>query len=163
MIPMNTWRRNPGKQTHDPIEASTWASTDGKTRREIEYIMIYRKYRNLTRELQVIHAWRGNMEQQRQHAVVKMEIRLHFERNFFQKTPTETGTDICYNIKQEIRKRELIAQHMGKNHISFKYQSNISTEENWNTAKQIPHEALTHVYANVKRLHAKTNLWTERI
>ena len=33
MIPMNTARRNPRQTEHDPYEAATWSSPDGKTRR----------------------------------------------------------------------------------------------------------------------------------
>jgi len=50
------------------------------------------------------------MTQQRQHAAVKMEIRLHFERNYFVETMQETGTDINYNIRHARKQPELLAQ-----------------------------------------------------
>ena len=58
MVPMNTWRRNPGQTMHDHIEAATWTSPDGKTNRQIDYILVNQKYRNWVRKAHTLHNWR---------------------------------------------------------------------------------------------------------
>ena len=39
--------------------------------------------------------------EQRQHAVIRMELLIRFKKRYFYKGPIESGTEINYNIEQE--------------------------------------------------------------
>ena len=95
-----------------PLNKSTCASPDGETYRQIDYILINRQYRNFVRETNPIYAWIVNMEQQRQHAVVKMELRLHFLGNYSRKPTQDTWAEITYNIKQARMQPGLLGKYM---------------------------------------------------
>jgi len=69
----------------------------------------------------VVHNWRGNRDQKRQHATINMQICLHFAKGILQKTIRETGTEVRYNVKQARMMPELIEQHITGNQIQFTY------------------------------------------
>jgi len=50
-----------------------------------------------------MQSWRGNMTQQRQHAVLQLDITLRLAQRYHQKTPPETGGKLKYYI-QALRK-----------------------------------------------------------
>jgi len=117
MIPMNTWKRTPLTKhekreilrTNKPEllrkqllqnKTHTWTHPTGMTARQIDYIMINNKYRNTVKRAWAIHGWQGNMEQQRQHAVIRMDITLNLMKKYHQKHKPESGTEIKYDIKQ---------------------------------------------------------------
>jgi len=113
MLPMNTWRRTHGQTKRDPIETATWISPDGKVHRQIDYIAINQEYRKFARWTHTIRNWRGNMEQQRQHASIKMEIQLNFKKRYFYRSPVEERTEINYIIKHAKKKQPgLLGQHI---------------------------------------------------
>ena len=62
--------------------------------------MINRRYRNTVRNAWPIQNWRGNMAQQRQHAVIKMDITLKLSKNYHTKPTPETGKHIQYDLTQ---------------------------------------------------------------
>ena len=68
--------------------------------------------RKLFQKTHAVKNWRGNMEQQRQHAAIRMELMVHFEKHYFYKKPMETGTDIRYNIKHARKQPELLDKHI---------------------------------------------------
>ena len=90
MIPMAAWERSPLTKEENAIteqpepsetrtqiqqnQINTRISPNGEQRRQIDYIAISRKYRNTVKKARAIQNWRGNPTQQRQHAVIKIEI-----------------------------------------------------------------------------------------
>jgi len=52
----------------------TSRSPDGETARQIDYLMINRRYRNSARRAQTIAGWQENMAQQKQPSVIRMDI-----------------------------------------------------------------------------------------
>ena len=52
-------------------------------KRQIDSITVSHKYRNFVRGAHVMQAWRGNQEQQRHRAAVKLEIRIHLKKQYF--------------------------------------------------------------------------------
>ena len=75
------------------------------------------------------------MDQQRQRAAVKMELRLRFEGDYFLKPIKETGRDISYNIKHARRQPGLLDQYIQAN-IQIQYDTDKTTPENWIDALQ---------------------------
>ena len=71
----------------------TWTHPTGMTERQIDYIMINNKYRNTVRRAWAIHGWQGNTEQ-RQHAVICMDITLNLIGKYHQKHKPESGAEI---------------------------------------------------------------------
>ena len=59
------------------------------------------------RKTYVAREWRCNMEQKRQHAAVKLDLCIHFKRDYFKKPTPGKGTEVTYNIKQVRTQREL--------------------------------------------------------
>ena len=53
---------------------TTWTSPSGKTNRQIAYIMINAKRRNIVRKAQSNIYWHGNMNQNRQHRVQTTQL-----------------------------------------------------------------------------------------
>merc|ERR1712105_44170 len=155
---MNTWRRDPGQQKHDPNDAITWISPDGKTMRQVDYILINHRHRNFVRKAHTIHEWRGNAEQNRQHSAIIMKIQLRYKHQSLAKPPPETGAEIKYNIRQARKQPELLERHFPNKQIHIQYQQNKTATENWNDAKQIIHEALKHVYLAAKVNSRNTNM-----
>ena len=116
-IPMNTWERAPLtkeekryiQEQPDPVTAkkqierdnlNTWISPGGKTTRQIDYITINHKYRNCVQRAWPIQNWRGDETQQRQHAVIRMDITLNLIQKYYKPHIKETGTQIQYDIQQ---------------------------------------------------------------
>ena len=102
MIPLNTWKRNPWQRTHGPAETITWISPDGRTRGQIDCILIIQKYRNFATKTHTTYEWRGNMEQKRHRAALELELKLHFEKELLPKTTNRN------------RYRYLLQHHTGK-------------------------------------------------
>ena len=48
--PMNTWRWQPKTTKQGPMDISTWIHPAGTIKRQIDYIMVSRKYRNCVRK-----------------------------------------------------------------------------------------------------------------
>ena len=82
MIPMAPWRRQPRQTKREHEDISTCVHLCGAVKRQIDYVMVYQKYRNCVRKAHVIQAWRGNQEQRRR-AAVKMEICHHLKKQYF--------------------------------------------------------------------------------
>jgi len=115
MIPVNTWKRTPltKQEKRDPAKQRTWRNKkqignnnlntwviqNGQIQRQIDYIIINNRYRNMVTTTIEKQGWRGNMTQQRQHAVIKMDIKPRLARNYYKKIPPETGTYMKYDIK----------------------------------------------------------------
>ena len=59
----------------------TWIHPDGAMARQIDYIMVDNKYRNAVKRAWAEHGWRGNMEQHRRHAVIRVDITLNLMKN----------------------------------------------------------------------------------
>ena len=137
---------------------TTWAIPDGDVRRGIDYITINQKYRNTVRTTQTAQKWRGNMEQQRQHAVIKMQLRIRFGEHYFYIPPPETGTGIQYHIKHAKKKPELLDQHFQAQQIHRKYDANKITTDNWKKAKAMLHGALLSVYPIIAQDN-KIQIW----
>ena len=155
---MNTWRRNPGQTKHDPDEAITWISPNGKTLRQIDYILINQKYRNWVRRVFAEHSWRGNMEQNRQHSAIIMKIQVRHKHNYFTKPPKKTGTEIQYDIKHATKQPELLEQHFTNSQIHIEYENAKTTAENWGRAKQIIHGSLKQVFPVKEKKQPKANM-----
>ena len=68
--------------------------------RQIDYIVINNKYRNAVRKAWEEQGRRGNIEQQRQHDVVRMDATMNLMQGYHKKHITESGTDIRYDIKE---------------------------------------------------------------
>ena len=115
MIPMNTWKRTPlaklekhkiNNSTDPSItgqqilqdKTHTWTHPPGMIARQIYYSMISNKYRNAVRKAWAEQGWRGNIEQQRQHDVIRMDITMNLTKGYRKKHITESGTDIRYDI-----------------------------------------------------------------
>ena len=99
--PMNTWREN-GKNGKGDGERdyTTWTSPDGKTRRQIDYIMVRKEHQNAVNECQTIRGWRGNYNQQRQHAVVGAKINMSWALNYLHNN-RQTSKQINGEIKYD--------------------------------------------------------------
>jgi len=65
---------------------TTWTSPDGNTSRQIEYIMINAKQRNIVRKAQNNIYWHGNMNQNQQHRV--QTTQLYYSAAKIQETHT---------------------------------------------------------------------------
>ena len=89
---------------------TTWISPDGKQQRQIDYILINHKYRNTVTRTRAIQEWRGNMQQQRQHAVIRMDITLKLLQNYHKPYIRETGQHIQYDIEQMEQEPEKLAK-----------------------------------------------------
>ena len=65
---------------------TTWTSPNGNTGRQIDYIMINTKQRNIVRRAQNNIYWNGNMNQNQQHRVQTMQ--LYYSAEKIQETHT---------------------------------------------------------------------------
>ena len=71
--PTNTWGRQPKNKTQDPTDVATWTHPEGTIKRQIDYIMANRKFRNCVRKTHVVHGRRRKLDQ-RKHAAVRLGI-----------------------------------------------------------------------------------------
>ena len=69
-----------------------------KRGRQIDYVMISRRYRNNVRKAQIIPGWKEDMAQQRQHGVIRMEICLKLMRKYKTPKQKESGAPVKYDI-----------------------------------------------------------------
>ena len=101
------------------------------------------------------------MEQQCQHAVVIMEICVHFKHNDNGKW-NETGTCARYNIVKERIQRELIEEHVEKEQIYFTYDEKQIRRQTGNACKQITQ--IAHMYiSNRTRNRRQENMGVQGI
>ena len=118
MIPMTTWKKprlykkDKWKQKAENMTKeeweeenrnkylTTWTSPNGNTSRQIDYIMINAKQRNIVRRAQNNIYWRGNMNQNQQHRVQTMQLYYSAAKKYKKPIPTETGTQIKYDLKE---------------------------------------------------------------
>ena len=109
MMPMTTWKKpNLSKQDKrkqqpektDSIQweeqnrekyLTTWTSPGGKTNRQIDYIVINAKYRNIVRKAQSNIYWHANANQNQQHRVRTMQLYYNAANKYKKPIPTETG------------------------------------------------------------------------
>jgi len=101
LIPMNTWKRAPlteqenmkSKTTNIPdylkrkreINRNAWISPNGQVKRQIDYIAINYAYRNIVKRAWAVQGRRGNMAQNRQRAVIRMDVTLRCANEYFKK------------------------------------------------------------------------------
>ena len=57
-------------------KAITWTSLNNKIHRQIDYILINQRFRNCVRKAQTIDGWQANMQQDKQHKAIYMQICL---------------------------------------------------------------------------------------
>lgn len=118
MIPMTTWKqpelykqdkwkRQPDNTDRTQWEEqnrekylTTWTSPGGKTNRQIDYIMINAKYRNMVRRAQSNIYWHANMNQNQQHRVQTMQLYYNAAKKYKKPIPTETGKNLKYDVKE---------------------------------------------------------------
>ena len=81
----------------DKKDYTAWTSPDGRTRRQIDYIIVRERFQNAIRKCGAIKGWRGNYRQQRQHAVVKAEIQISWALQYIHKQRTNNTETIRYD------------------------------------------------------------------
>ena len=99
MMPMTTWKKpnlskqDKWKQQPEKTDKTqweeqnrekyltTWTSPNGKTNRQIDYIMINAKYRNIVRKAQSNIYWHANANQNQQHRVQTMQLYYNAAKN----------------------------------------------------------------------------------
>ena len=79
---------------------NTWISPNGKQKRQIDYILTNRKYRNAATRTWAEQGWRGNMHQSRQHSVIRMDITRKLTQRYHNPYIRATGKHIKYDIEQ---------------------------------------------------------------
>ena len=97
-----TRRRNKGELGKRKLGKymTTWTSPDGNRRRQIDYIMINAKRRNMARTAQSNIYWRGNMNQNHRHRVKTMKRYYNTAKKYKQPIPADTGTRLKCDIKE---------------------------------------------------------------
>jgi len=158
MISMNTWRRNPGQTEHDPDSAITWISQNGKNNAANRLHSYQPQTSGLCPQSTYHTLLARKIEQNRQRSAVIMKIQLRYKRNYFTKPSKGTGTEIRRNITQARKQPELLEQHFLNKQIHIQYEHNKTTTENWNHAIRIVHDALQHVYPEIKTNNNK-QIW----
>ena len=98
------------------------------------------------------------MEQNRQRSAVITKIQIRYKHNYITKPSKDTGTEIKYNITQARNRPELLEQHFLNKQIHMQYEHKKTTTENWNHAIRIVHDALQHVYPEIKTNNNK-QIW----
>jgi len=63
-----------------------------------DYIVINQRYRNIAARTWASQGWIGNVQRQRQHDVIRMDITLKLLHTYHQPYRKETGTQIQYDI-----------------------------------------------------------------
>jgi len=144
---------------------NTWISPDGKQKRQIDYIAISHKYRNAVTRTRAIQEWRGNMQQRRQHAVVRMDITLRLLRNYHKPYIRETCQHVQYDIEQTKQEREKLAKwykqrekETGRSEIiTYKDYKNMELEQmtgivhnEWQNIQEKIHTGLLQCYSPPK-------------
>ena len=137
LIPMTTWKRQPKQTKHEPGDISTRVHPCVTIRRQIDYIMVSRKYRNCVRRAHVIQEFKGNPEPQRQQAAVKLEICLHLKKEYFTTPKQDAGNEVEYDLKKLRAEPKLLEQHCRANQIGFQYQTKLCVTQNWENMKNI--------------------------
>ena len=77
------------------------------TTEKIDCILVNHQYRDIVPKAWAVQGWRGNMRQQRQHAVVRMDITLKLLRKLHGKYIPEAGEQIKSDIQKLKRTRKL--------------------------------------------------------
>ena len=95
----NETKENWGKETGGKY-MTTWTSPDGNIRRQIDYIAINAKHRNVAKTAQINIYWHGNMDQNQQHRVQTMQLYYSAAKKYKKPIPTVTGTRIKYDLKE---------------------------------------------------------------
>ena len=78
---------------------ATWQRPGGNTRRQIDYIMINAKRRNVTSKAQIDIYRHSNINKNRHHRVQTMHIYYNASEKYKQPIPAETGARLKYDIK----------------------------------------------------------------
>ena len=76
---------------------------EGKTSRQIDYMLINHRYRNAIRKAQATPGWQANRAQRKQHIVIHMDICIKLMKQYKKGNPEETGKHILYDI-QDLRR-----------------------------------------------------------
>ena len=79
-------------------KAITWTSIS-KINRQIDYIMINRRFRSSIRAAQTIQGWKANMQQWQQHNAIYMQICIKLMENYRKGRNPETCAKFRYNIQ----------------------------------------------------------------
>ena len=96
LVPMNAWREQKG-QEKDHI---AWVSPDGKTKRQIDYVLVRDRHKNTVRAAGPIQSVRANRNQQRQHALIEMEIIWRGKKYKGVGEPEKVGTLLDYDLRR---------------------------------------------------------------
>ena len=78
---------------------TTWTIPDGNISRQLDYIMINTKHRNMARTAQSNIYWNGNMNQNPQRRVQTMQL-YNADKKYKKPIPSDTGTRLKYDIKE---------------------------------------------------------------
>ena len=79
---------------------TTWTSPSGETNRQIDYITIIAKQRNIVRKAPSNIYWRGDMDQNQQRRVQTMQLYYSAAKKYKKPIPTETGEKLRYDVKE---------------------------------------------------------------
>lgn len=129
---MNTWKRpkltqqekEQLKKCSTPTEhkgklqqihkqkAITWTSINNKINRQIDYIVINQRFRNCVKRAQTITGWEANMQQEKQHNEIHMQLHLRLVKNYRKNAKPDTGTNITYNVQDLKLYPGKLKQHM---------------------------------------------------
>ena len=133
----------------------------GAIKRQIDYIMVNRKYRDCVRKAYAIPAWRANQEQQRHHDAIKMEIRIRLKKQYFETPKHGAGNEVEYNLKRLRAEPQLLEQHCKTNQIQFQYQSNQGVATNWGKMKKTTQDSLNQVYPIYEKGNGR-KIWQQK-
>ena len=169
MIPMNTWKRAPQtkgekrQKTNKPLtklqeielarnKLITWTSPDGKTKRQIDYLMVNQKYRNAIHKTNIIPGWQSNMMQQQQHGVIQMNICLKLMRKYKRIQHRETGNQIKYDIQELRQDPQKIARWIKQRESPPEWQTQDNANTMWAKLKKTIHQGLIQCYPCDKKM-----------
>ena len=111
MIPITTWKEPQiwkqdkwKQQTKEETKenwkrelrekyATTWTSPDGNVRRQIDYIMINAKHRNMARKAQSNIYWHENTRKNQQNREQTMQLYYSAAKKYKKPIPADNGQD----------------------------------------------------------------------
>ena len=165
MIPMNTWKRpqlNMQEKTQlkwrtekrnirrnttkiHKQKAITWTSLNNKIHRQIDYTLINQRFRNNVKSAQTIDGWQANMQQDKQHKAICMQICLKLAKTT-ENTKTGNRHKITYNIHDLKLYTETLKKCLELQTPHYEYDNNKTTQQNWQQIEQLIHTALQKTY-----------------
>ena len=141
---MNTWRTGKGGEEGGEgndanADHTTWISPNGKIRRQIDYIIVRQRFQNSVHCCAAVKGWRGNYNQQRQHAVIRAKIKISWALNYLSRNNQQSrninGT-INYD-KDALRnnKKEMETWAEAEGQINISDDKKYDNEHIWNAIK----------------------------